>query len=409
VQSIISAKLLTSPITKPREKPFEVHDTRLIGFVLRIQPSGYRAYYAHQGDRRLSLGQVGSITPDEARERCEMVLGNLAHGRPPMTGIAGGDSSPSLGAFVEESYAPWRRAHRPRTAQKTLDRIKLHFGDWYGRPLSSITLEDLERWRTKRINAGIAPTTAARDLSDLAGVLTRAVKFKHINDHVARQVEKLRVDRTPKVRYLDSAGEGEESRLRAALQARDADMIEARESANRWRADRGKELFPKLPNFGDHITPAVLVSMNTGLRRGELLNLKWDAIDWKREQVRVDGDTAKTEQTRHVPLNAEALDVLKRWKGQAPDPQRVFPIDTGFKTAWKALLKRARITGFRWHDLRHHFASRLVQAGVPLNTVRDLMGHQSLTMVLRYAHLAPDQKREAVALLVRPSMHAPSG
>jgi integrase len=71
------------------------------------------------------------------------------------------------------------------------------------------------------------------------------------------------------------------------------------------------------------------------------------------------------------------------------------------KRAWVALLKVAKIRNFRWHDLRHHFASRLVQAGVPLNTVRDLLGHASLAMTLRYAHLAPDQKREAVAKLVQ--------
>jgi site-specific recombinase XerD len=69
------------------------------------------------------------------------------------------------------------------------------------------------------------------------------------------------------------------------------------------------------------------------------------------------------------------------------------------KTAWAHLLERANITKFPWHDLRHHFASRLVQAGVPLNTVRDLLGHSSVAMSLRYAHLAPDQRREAVAEL----------
>ena len=101
-------------------------------------------------------------------------------------------------------------------------------------------------------------------------------------------------------------------------------------------------------------------------------------------------------------MNAEALEVLKQWKEQAADGERVFPIDTGFKTAWAALLERAKISKFRWHDLRHHFASRLVQAGVPLNTVRELLGHGSVAMTLRYAHLAPDEKREAVEKLAQP-------
>ena len=78
---------------------------------------------------------------------------------------------------------------------------------------------------------------------------------------------------------------------------------------------------------------------------------------------------------------------------------RVFDVATGFQAAWEGVLKRGRITNFRWHDLRHHFASRLVQHGVPLNTVRDLLGHSSVGMSLRYAHLAPDQRCEAVAKL----------
>jgi integrase len=175
--------------------------------------------------------------------------------------------------------------------------------------------------------------------------------------------------------------------------------VRLRDSANGWRQERQRELLPSRPHFGDHLTPAVLVSMNTGLRRGELLALRWESIDFSRRILIVEGGTAKNRQTRHVPLNDEAIGLLNRWREQANGGRRIFEVSTGFRTAWPKLLKRANITKFRWHDLRHHFASRLVQLGVPLNTVRDLLGHSSVAMSLRYAHLAPDQRREAVAKL----------
>jgi integrase len=396
MRAIIGAKLIASKAAQPGEKPFTISDSRLPGFTLRVQPSGVRSYYARWGRSGIQvIGKVGELTPDEARERCQKVLGNLAHGRPPLHGLDGAEGL-TLGQFITDTYAPWAQAHRPRTAGGTLDRIKLHFEGWYGRTLASLTVDDVERWRLKRINEGITPATIRRDLDTLSSVLTRAVKLAKLPDNVVRRVERPRIDRTPKVRYLDAA---EEKRLRDALRERDAEMQEARASANRWRKERKQDPLPDLPHYGDHLTPAVLLSMNTGMRRGELLALRWASVDVKGKQLTIEGSTAKSQQTRHIPLNAEALEVLKKWKEQAPEGERVIAVDTGFKTAFSALLERAKITKFRWHDLRHHFASRLVQAGVPLNTVRELLGHSSMAMTLRYAHLAPDQKREAVAKL----------
>jgi integrase len=238
-----------------------------------------------------------------------------------------------------------------------------------------------------------------RELDLLSSVLTRAVKLDKLKVNPVCRLDRTRIDRNPKVRFLDIA---EENRLRVALSERDEEMRKGRESANRWRRNRKYDPLPTLTHFGDHLTPAVLLSMNTGMRRGELLALRWANVDMKGKQITIEGSTAKSQQTRHIPLNDEALDVLKHWKKQAPENERVMPVETSFRKAWIALLGRARITKFRWHDLRHHFASRLVQAGVPLNTVRELLGHASMAMTLRYAHLAPDQKREAVAKLVQP-------
>lgn len=402
MQAIIGAKLIASKTAQPSEKPFTIADTRLRGFTLRVQPSGVRSYYARWGRSGIQvIGKVGEFTPDEARERCGKILGNVAHGRPPLHGLDAGDG-PTLGEFIEHTYSPWLKATRPGKAEDTLGKIKRHFTGWYSRPLAIITAEDVEGWKVKRLSEGAAPTTVLRDAMALSGVFTRAVKLKKITENVIRQAERPKIDRAPKVRYLGSLGDpAEERRLRDALRERDDEMRAARESANGWRKARRQEPLPPLPHYGDHLTPAVLLSMNTGMRRGELLALRWINVDTKGKQLTIEGSTAKSQQTRYIPLNTDALEVLKRWREQAPGGERVIAIDTGFKTAWAALLERAKITSFRWHDLRHHFASRLVQAGVPLNTVRELLGHGSLAMTLRYAHLAPDQKHEAVAKLVQ--------
>jgi len=149
----------------------------------------------------------------------------------------------------------------------------------------------------------------------------------------------------------------------------------------------------------------VLISLNTGIRRGELFNLEWPRVNFSTKTLTVIGDTTKTNETRHIPLNKEALETLREWQKECRKKSGfVFPSSNGgrledVKSSWLGLLERAGITDFRWHDMRHDFASRLVMAGVPLNTVRDLLGHSDIKMTLRYAHLAPDSKAAAVDLL----------
>jgi integrase len=199
------------------------------------------------------------------------------------------------------------------------------------------------------------------------------------------------------VRFLSPA---EEQRLRATLTTRDQDNVAARKSANQWRADRKRPLFPEAleGSYADHLTPIVLVAINTGLRRGELLSLEWSDMNLEARMLTVRSEHSKSGKQRHVPLNAEALTVLKQWKSQAGQGPSVFGI-ASIKSSWAALLTTAKVENFRFHDLRHHFASRLVMAGVDLNTVRELLGHADLTMTLRYAHLAPEHLAAAVEKL----------
>lgn len=118
------------------------------------------------------------------------------------------------------------------------------------------------------------------------------------------------------------------------------------------------------------------------------------------------GASAKSGLTRHIPLNDEAVRVLRAWQPCSGSDVLVFPGPSGeamttLKTAWSKLATAAGLKAFTFHDLRHTFASKLVQAGVDLNTVRELLGHADIRMTLRYAHLAPEHTAAAVAKLVQ--------
>jgi len=270
--------------------------------------------------------------------------------------------------------------------------------------IDAIPPRDLEQIRTTWLQAGNKPSTVNRKMGSISGVFSRAVEWGFISAHPMARLKQLKVDSKGVVRYLSA---DESRQLRQALDDRQETSRSEREAGNKWRAERGRELYPSLVDlvFTDHLKPMVLVSLNTGIRRGELFNLEWPRINFSNKTITVIGDTTKNAEIRHIPMNKEALDTLQAWQRQAKKKSGyVFPATDGgrledIKSAWLSLLQRAKIENFRWHDMRHDFASRLVMAGVPLNTVRDLLGHSDIKMTLRYAHLAPDSKAAAVELI----------
>ena len=142
---------------------------------------------------------MGALRPGEARERCQQVLGNVAQGRRPMHGLNG--EGLTLGQVIDETYAPWVKANRPRTATNTLDKLNRHFGTWFAEPLSTITVERIESWKIRRVNAGRVATTVMRDIFTLSSVLKRAVRVGKLADNSVRWVDKPRIDRRPKIRF----------------------------------------------------------------------------------------------------------------------------------------------------------------------------------------------------------------
>jgi len=232
-------------------------------------------------------------------------------------------------------------------------------------------------------------------------------EWELIDKNPLAKVKPIKTDSRGVVRYLSA---DEEIALRGALDTREQGLRDGRGSANEWRRMRGYSLLPDITvtTFADHIKLMVLLSLNTGMRRGEVFSLTWEAVSLNTAMLTVHGKTAKSDTTRYIPLNDEALSMMKAWQTQTGQTSGlVFPNTQGkrfnnVKRSWATVLKPAGITGFRWHDLRHCFASQLVMAGVDLNTVRELMGHGDIKMALRYAHLAPEHKAAAVAKLTAP-------
>ena len=146
----------------------------------------------------------------------------------------------------------------------------------------------------------------------------------------------------------------------------------------------------------------VLLSINTGLRQGELFHLDWSMVNLLEGSLILAGGITKNSSSRYIPLNDEAKHIMQcLYNKSVIKDGLVFPSKNNqpfnnIKRSWSSVLKKAQITQFRWHDLRHHFASKLVMAGVDLNTVRELLGHSDIKMTLRYSHLAPEHKVNAV-------------
>lgn len=405
----------------PQVKPYEAVDVQLPGFLIRIQPTGRQTYYYsyknNTGKRvRLKLGRHGDITLSQAREMAKATAGDIAKGKDPQTEKqiererAVRDQAMTLRVFVDEHYAPWVLKHNKR-GSSNIYVLNRHFSHLMSKPIAQITAAEIEKWqaaelaRSNKQGNSLKPATVNRNLTCLRAVFSRAVETRHIGRNPLSAVRNLKQEDDEIIRYLSKA---EEKRLYKALRGRHDELVAARQSANQWREDRGYDLYPEFleEEFADHIEPVVLLAINTGLRKGEILCLKWHDVDIDQKIVTVRAANAKSRKVRHVNLNKRAVTVLKNWSNQQDCCSGwVFKNRNGnrfldIKKAWQSVLASAEITDFRFHDLRHHFASKLVMQGVTLNTVRELLGHSDLATTLRYAHLAQDHKAEAVELLI---------
>jgi len=374
------------------------------GLHVIVFPSGVRTFYFQRkkGEPAYRIGPAGPYTLEKARIAADALFVQLEAGVDPRKPVPDPAASPvTLRQFIDNDYRPHFSAHHGN--DKNLANLRA-FESFAGRPLSAITVKAIQAWRTQRLRDGAAPATINRNLAALKACLRFAVDQGVIEQHpLAGKLPRLTVAQENRVRYLSA---DEQKRLLDALAARETRIRDERASGNVWRAARHQAPLPDLSNykFADHLLPMVLISMNTGLRQGELFSLEWnDVIEGR--TITVQSGKAKSKRTRHIPLNKEARETLQAWRDQTGDTGYVFQSEGGrrfdnVKKAWAKILVDALVSDFVWHDLRHHFASRLAMAGAPLNTIRELMGHSDLAMTIRYSHLSPGHTRDAVELLM---------
>lgn len=230
--------------------------------------------------------------------------------------------------------------------------------------LHEITVLDIENYKVER-SGKVAPATVNRELACLKHIYTKAIEWGKTDASPASRVKKFR-EENQRVRYLE---EEEIERLYGACPV--------------------------------HLKPIAAVALNTGMRRGEILTLKWADVNLRTKVITV--LNSKNGEKREVPINEDLARILFRVPKNSKSPY-VFCKDDGtpygsVKVSFNSALGRAKIKNFRFHDLRHTFASRLVMRGVDLKTVQELLGHKDMTMTLRYSHLSPDHKRAAVEKL----------
>jgi integrase len=234
-----------------------------------------------------------------------------------------------------------------------------------GVPLASITRDVIGKIAAIKAREASEATTN-RHLAVIRAILRRAA------------FEWEWIDRVPKVR-----------------------LFKERKRRIRWISrDEAERLLTVLPT---HEAEMARFALFTGLRQANVVQMEWSQIDMQRRVAWVHPDQAKARKPIAVPLNDEALDVVRRQLGK--HPVRLFtkngkPIKGVNMKVWGRALMQAGIEQFRWHDLRHTWASWHVQAGTPIYELQELGGWESVETVRRYAHLAPEHLARAAARIV---------
>jgi len=250
--------------------------------------------------------------------------------------------------------------------------LNAHLKPYFGRQyLREITPLQIESYRTERLKSGVARSSTNRETALLKKMFNLAIDWEYCSSNPVSKVKLFSEKDNLKERVLSDE---EEEKL--------------------------------LAHCPSHLKPIIVTALNTGMRKNEILRLKWSQVDLTNRTIRA--TKTKSGRDRFIPINDAVHEVLLLQKQRTngdyvfPNPENNFPFKT-VRKGFEASCRRAGISNLRFHDLRHTFATRLIRKGVDIVTVQNLLGHHSLTITQRYTHSSIPLKREAVDLLVEKS------
>jgi integrase len=358
-------------------------DDELPGFGCRVYPSGLKVYvlkYRLGGrlgkQRRRKLGAHGVVTPEEARRQAKALLGVVAQRVDPHAATDRERTVTRVSEAVDSYLRQQDIKLKPRTAKEYRRLFKKYILPALGtKPLTDVTPAVVSRLHEKQSKA---PVQANRVLTRLSSFFTwcgdRGLLERGATNPCA-SVAHFREERQP--RFLTIA---EAVRLGAALTKAETEGL------------------PQPPRRSKPLAVgAIRLALLTGMRRGEVLNLRWSEVDEQRAQLRLaDSKTG----AKVVQIGAPALLVLKSLP-RVKDAIYVFTSGDGkeplesVRRVWDAVRFEAKLEDVRFHDLRHSFASSLAEQGESLLLIGSLLGHKDASTTQRYAHLVDDRRRVA--------------
>jgi site-specific recombinase XerD len=279
---------------------------------------------------------------------------------------------------IAASALVYSKAHKARDSYRQDQWHMQVLLEWFGnRAACEIAPQEIERRLDELARQERQPATLNRYRSLISLTYRIAIRDGRVRDNPVRQVPRRR-ENNARVRFLDA---NEEAALRAKI----------------------RELAPERE-------PEFVLSLHTGMRRNEQYRLRWEGVNFDVGIITI--RHSKNGESRHVPVNSEARRALAHLSTLGNGSGYVVPGTAAERKRdsqrwFEGAVKQAGIIDFCWHDLRHTFASRLAMAGVPLRTIAELLGHKTLAMTMRYAHLAPAHLRDAVECLTQPDPAGP--